>query len=236
VTAAPATAMAFGFAAPKVARALPDAWSLAEPGAVLDSRIEAVVAALDRTLGGEVRAAATELADLLTEAGAGARPDGRPLAAGWMAVAPPADPLARLWLAATVLREHRGDGHVLAAVDRGLGGLETTLTHVATGAVTREVIQPNRGWSDDDWAGALYRLGERGLLDPSGALTPSGWALREDLEAATDRLAAGPLDRLGPGNVERVIEIGAPLARRLIDEQVIPVPNPIGVGWEPRLL
>ncbi|WP_428839469.1 helix-turn-helix domain-containing protein, partial [Amycolatopsis pretoriensis] len=41
-------------------------------------------------------------------------------AAAWSAVPRPAGVLGRLWLAATVLREHRGDGHVLAAVHTGL--------------------------------------------------------------------------------------------------------------------
>lgn len=46
---------------------------------------------------------------------------------------------------ATLLREHRGDGHVLFA---------------ATGAVDRSTLQPNRGWTDDEWQHHERRLGE----------------------------------------------------------------------------
>ena len=93
-----------------------------------------------------------ELSGLLWEAVAGCRFDGRPLAAAWSRVPRPPDTAAAAWLAATILREHRGDGHVLAAVGAGLRGIDATLTHVATGAITREIIQPTRGWGDDDWA------------------------------------------------------------------------------------
>ena len=38
-----------------------------------------------------------------------------------------------LWQATTVLREHRGDGHVAALVDAGLNGLEAHITFVGAG-------------------------------------------------------------------------------------------------------
>ncbi len=42
-----------------------------------------------------------------------------------------------LWHAATVLREHRGDGHVAALVAAGLDGRQALVTMAATGAVPR---------------------------------------------------------------------------------------------------
>jgi hypothetical protein len=90
------------------------------------------------------------------------------------------------------------------------------------------VIQPNRGWSDEDWDESVRRLEDRGVLDTTGRLTSSGVAMRHELEAATDRLAAEPVERLGPAGVERVVELAAPLSRHLIDSGVVPVPNPIG--------
>ena len=41
---------------------------------------------------------------------------GRPMHAGLTALAWPDDPLGQLWHACTVLREHRGDGHLAACV------------------------------------------------------------------------------------------------------------------------
>jgi hypothetical protein len=219
----PATAVLFGFAPAMVARALPDAWSFASPAAVVESRLEAVASAL-RPVAGEV----AELTELLWRAVGACGFDGRPLAAAWAAVPKPADPLSRLWLAATILREHRGDGHVLAAVHAGLGGLETTLTHIGDGVLGRADIQPHRGWSDAQWDAAVERLRARGILDPDGRLTEAGRELRRRIEADTDRLAAAPVVELGD-DVERLLELAVPLSRAVIDRGVVPVPNPMGV-------
>jgi hypothetical protein len=220
--------MAFGFSPAMVARSLPDAWSLASPEAVQAGRQQAAGAALRDLLSGEESAVA-ELGDLLAEAVAGCRFDGRPLAAGWAAAPVPDDPFARLWLLAGVLREQRGDGHVLAAVALGLSGLEASVSNVATGTVTRELLQPVRGWTDDEWDGSVRGLQDRGLLDAGGGLTAPGAGLRRQLEDTTDRLAAGPVARLGPDRTERVLALATPLARRVIDHGPVPVPNPIGV-------
>ncbi|HET6711915.1 SCO6745 family protein [Amycolatopsis sp.] len=219
----PATAMLFGFAPSMVARALPDAWSFAAPGAVLGSRLEAVSAALGRVAGD-----VSELSALLWRAVDACAFDGRPLAAAWAAVPAPEDPLARLWLAATILREHRGDGHVLAAVHAGLGGLETTLTHIGDGVISRADIQPHRGWPDAEWDTAADRLRARGILDADGGLTAAGRELRRRIEDDTDRLAAAPVAALGP-DVERLLALAVPLSRAVVDGGLVTVPNPVGV-------
>lgn len=222
------TAMAYGFAPAMVIRALPDAWEFADPDAVLDARITSAARALRDNLDSAVIADMAELSGLLWDAVAGCRFEGRPLAAAWSSVSRPDDPAAAAWLATTILREHRGDGHVLAAVAAGLRGLDATLTFVATGAITREIIQPSRGWSDDDWDQSLRRLQARGILDRDGRLTKTGGALRRDVEDLTDRLAAAPVELLGETGVERAIALASPLSRHLIDIGIIPVPNPIG--------
>ncbi len=225
IGAPPATSMLFGFAPAMVARALPDAWTFAQPADVVSTRLTAAEAALTRVLPpGEY----AELAELLELAVSGCGFDGRPLAAGWAAVPRPDGILARIWLAATVLREHRGDGHVLAAVHAGLRGLEATVTHVAAGAFGREDVQPHRGWTDAEWESAEDRLRDKGLLDPAG-LTSAGLELRRSIEDATDRLAAGPLEALGPSAVERLVELAEPLSRHLFDAGAVPPSNPIGV-------
>jgi len=222
----PATAMLFGFAPRMVARSLPDAWKYAESAVVLQSRMDAVEAALNRILPADAPFGA--LAELLEQAVAGCAYAARPLAAAWSSVARPATPVGRVWLAATVLREHRGDGHVLSAVAAGLRGLDTTLTHIGSGAVTREVIQSNRGWSDDEWDESVTRLSERGVLGGDLTLTEQGIALRQRIENETDRLAAGPSEALGEDGVAEVLRIAVPLSRRIFDTGAIPLPNPMG--------
>jgi hypothetical protein len=222
VPAAAVEAMCYGFAPAMVRRAIPDAWTFAAPEVVLNTRIASAADVLrDEAIG-------TELPELLWEAVAACRFEARPLAAAWSQVPRPDDPVAATWLATTILREHRGDGHVVAAVGAGLRGLDASLTHVATGAISREMIQPSRGWSDEDWEQSLRRLQARGLIDRDGRLTKTGGALRRDIEELTDRLAAGPVERLGETGVKQVIELAAPVSRHLIDTGVVPIPNPVG--------
>jgi hypothetical protein len=228
IPAAAVTAMAYGFAPAMVARAIPDAWKLADPATVLDARVGSAAEALRHHLDRPALASLDELSGLLWEAIAGCRFDGRPLAAAWSQVPRPHDNVASAWLAATIVREHRGDGHVLAAVCAGLRGLDATVTFVATGAISREIIQPTRGWTDEDWQQSVRRLQARGLLDRDGRLTKTGGALRRDVEDLTDRLAAAPVERLGETGVKRAIDLAAPISRHLIDSGVVPVPNPIG--------
>ncbi len=228
VPAEAACAMAYGFSPAMVARAIPDAWRFADPAAIVIARIASAAEALRHHLDGPAVASLAELSGLLWDAVAGCRFDGRPLAAAWSVVPRPEDPVESAWLATTILREHRGDGHVIAAVGAGLRGLDATLTHIATGAITRKLVQPSRGWSDDDWELSARRLQARGLLDRDGRLTKTGGALRRDVEDLTDRLAAGPVESIGETGVKQAIALAAPVSRHLMDGGVIPVPNPIG--------
>ena len=142
-------------------------------------------------------------------------------------MARPASWFARLWSAVTVLREHRGDGHVVAATACGLTGLQASITHVATGALDREVLQRNRGWTDREWADAIEVLRERGVLGADGMLTGAGVALRENVERLTDDLATGPWRALD--DAEWTMRTLGGLATVLVDRGVVPVPNPMGV-------
>lgn len=228
VPAEAVVAMAYGFAPAMVKRAIPDAWTFADPTTVVSARITSAGEALQHHLGSSAVTVLTELSGLLWTAIEAARFDGRPLAAAWSQVPRPVDTVESAWLATTILREHRGDGHVLAGVGAGLRGLDATVSFVATGAISRELIQPSRGWSDEDWERSVGRLQARGLLDRYGRLTKTGGTLRREIEDLTDRLASAPVERLGETGVERAIALATPLSRCLIDTGVIPVPNAIG--------
>jgi hypothetical protein len=227
--AAPVEAMCYSFPSWLVARAIPDAWQYASPAAALSAKLSGAAAALRAHVPPSIHDTFGELASLLWPAVEGCRFEGRPLAAGWASVERPSDPVVSAWLAATVLREHRGDGHVMACVAAGLRGLDASVTHVATGAYPRAMIQPARGWTDPDWADSQQRLQARGLLDSAGRLTEAGTSLRRDVEAMTDRLAAGPAEHLGEAGVHAAAALAAPISRSLMDEGVVPVSNPVGV-------
>jgi helix-turn-helix protein len=212
------TATFYNFAPALVARHIPRAWTLADPQQVVEARLAAARAALTRLLGQECAASAevVELAELLREACRALTPEGRPLYAGHADQPWPEEPLLSLWHGATLLREHRGDGHIAVLVRHGLSGVEALVTHTVTGrGFTEPAAKATRGWSDEDWAAASAGLTERGLL-ADGDLTDAGRRLRADIEAGTDELSAAPWQHLGAERTARVVALGKGLSARLV--------------------
>jgi hypothetical protein len=221
----------FNFAPAFVGRAIPGVWQLISPEQALDTRLTGAVDALGRVLAGrEPQAAAA--ADLLWRAAGELDCAGRVLAAANVALpaaedGPPGSPgLARLWQAATVLREHRGDGHFAALAAADVDGCEAVVLRCGLD-LRREDMQPIRGWTDEQWAAAHARLAERGWVGPDGGLTIAGRQAHGALEAATDRAAARPWARLGAETTAELATLLTPLAQACAD--MMPVANPIGV-------
>ena len=221
VPAAPVTALFFSFAPAMVARALPDIWQRATPEQALAARLDGAVAAL-RALLPEDPARWTAAADGLEVAAQAAVTDGRALGAANAALPRPADPLARLWQAATVLRELRGDGHIAGLVNAGLTGCQALVLRDALYG-GRDQLQPNRGWTDAEWDAAAGELAGRGWLDHDGRPTAAGRDAHRAVEERTDELAARPWS----ADAAPLIEVLAPLAAAA--GAVLPYPNPIGV-------
>ncbi|MGY1742901.1 MULTISPECIES: SCO6745 family protein [unclassified Blastococcus] len=210
------TATFSNFSPAIVARHVPRAWTLASPERVVAARLAAARASLTRLLGDAATGPEVEeLAGLLREACSALTPEGRPLYAGHADQPWPDEPLLQVWHGATLLREHRGDGHVAVLVRRGLSGIEALQTHSATGrGFTPAAAQALRGWTDDEWAAAAGRLADRGLV-VDGELTEAGQRLRAELEAETDALALEAWEHLGAERTARVVELGKPLSARL---------------------
>ncbi|MDH6145137.1 hypothetical protein P3T35_007188 [Kitasatospora sp. GP30] len=197
-----------------ISRHVPALWEIAAPEAVLAARLRAVAAAQQRTLGAELLASAelAEAAELALRAAEGCTAPGRPLYAAHADQPVPDEPAPALWHAATLLREHRGDGHLAALLDAELDGLEALISHTATGkGFLPEAARATRGWSEDEWAGGEERLRSRGLLDGAGRLTEAGEQLRQQIEDRTDRLAASPYRALGEDGVARLTELAGKL-------------------------
>jgi hypothetical protein len=213
------TATFYNFAPSLVARHIPRAWSLATPERVLAARLDAARNSLTRLLGGPAAAEGddvAELAGLLREACTVLTPEGRPLYAGHADQPWPEEPVLQLWHAATLLREHRGDGHVLSLVRAGYTGIEALVSHTLTGrGFTQQAAQATRGWSDDEWAAAVARLEARGHV-ADGALTEAGVSARASVEDETDVLSAAPFEHLGAERTERVADLAGAFAGRLL--------------------
>ena len=198
-----------------VARHVPGVWEAAAPGQILDARARAVDATLRRLLGEKTLASpeTAEAARLALRAAEACSRPARPLYSAHADLPVPEEPHLALFHAATLLREHRGDGHVAVLMSAELDGLEAVVTHTATGkGMTPKWVFGTRGWSQEEWDAACGRLRERGLLDRTGELTEQGVALRARIEADTDRLDRAPYEHLGAAGVERLTELGRAFA------------------------
>jgi hypothetical protein len=130
-----------------------------------------------------------------------------------------------MWHAATLLRESRGDGHTMALANAGLSGLESIVTHTATGrGFTVEAAKKLRGWSDDQWNAALDELASRGLM-AGDQLTEAGVAHRTEIEAMTDALDAAPWEHLGAERTARLVELGKGLTRLIVTNGAFSAPG-----------
>jgi hypothetical protein len=115
---------------------------------------------------------------------------------------------------------------VAALVAAGLDGCEPLVWRAGID-VPREVLQPNRGWTDDEWAAAAERLAARGWLHPDGTVTEAGRTAHDAVEAATDAAAARPWEALGDSDLSRLRTLLAPLAAACLD--LLPARTPIGL-------
>jgi len=223
------TATFYNFHPRMVRRAIPDAWTFSTPEKVLRARLDVADKALRRLLGPEIGGehvrAAAEIARRVAEA---AEPTGRPLFAAHAALPWPDQTHLVLWHAATLLREHRGDGHVATLVVNEIDGLEAHVL-IATDYETPAALQrANRGWSEEEWAAAEDRLLARGSIDASG-LTDAGRRLRAHIEDTTDRLALPPFAAVGAGDCETLEAHLVEINRILTAGAAVPFPNPMGL-------
>jgi len=236
--AAVVTASFFNFAPAFVARAIPAVWDLIAPEDALATRLAGAQAALSTLLAGHEEEAAAA-ADLLWLAIGELDFSGRVLAAANAALPVPdgesagrgsagreSAGLAQLWQAATVLREHRGDGHFAALAAADIDGCEAVALRGCMD-LRREDLQPVRGWTDEQWDNALAGLADRGWVGPDGRLTNAGQAAHAAVESATDWAAARPWARLSPETTAGIAEALLPLARACA--AILPYPSPIGV-------
>ena len=210
----PVAATFFVFNPSLVAHFVPAVWDAASPVDVVAARYRGVSAAYGRLLGEDTLGSAevAEAADLARTAAACCSVAGRPLYAAHADLAWPDEPHLVLFHALTLIREHRGDGHVAALVNAGLSGIEALVTHTATGkGFTQPAAQATRRWSDDDWAATVSALADRGLMTADGELTDDGRALRKTVERQTNESGVAPWDALGEPGTQRLAELAGPL-------------------------
>ncbi|MFB7226277.1 hypothetical protein ACFCY9_01030 [Streptomyces fimicarius] len=212
---------------------VPDGWATADPDAVLAARLRAVDRAYRALFGDRVEGPEfAEAAALARRAAEAAGPGGQAspgMGPANSALPWPDAPHLALWHAATVLREHRGDGHIAALAEAGLDPVESLVSFAAVGAAAPEVFA-SRGWSAAEWGAARQRLQERGLLAADGTATDAGRELRAKVELRTDEEAAAPWRALGEAGRERLAGLLGEPWLEVIGSGLLPSENTLGIG------
>ena len=128
----------------------------------------------------------------------------------------PNDVVARLFHAASLLHEHRGDGHIAVLMIEGVGGLEAHVLFALDMGMPAEKLgnlsTTSRPRSSPP---SSTESRDRGLIGDDGWLSEQGHAVKQRVEALTDDLAAKPYGSLEPGEVDELMATLEPLAALL---------------------
>lgn len=206
-------AVFYNFADGEVARHIPWVWGKITPREAIAVRERSSAAALRQMIGeladspGLVR-----VADLATRAAVSAPTEGRVLYAGLRALDVPDEPVARLWHAATLLREHRGDGHNAILVAHGIGGTAAHVLLALSLGMRPEEFGRVHHLPKAQLAAVVDGLRGRGLVDAAGGFTDAGRETRERIEARTDELAASAYEVLSANELDDLIARLEPIA------------------------
>ena len=219
-TAEVVDALFYNFAPGEVARHIPKVWRTTTPEAAIAARQAGSVKALRRILGDHVDTPGfARAADLLTNAATSAPVEGRPMYAALRALPIPDEPVARLFHAASMLREHRGDGHIAALMVEGIGRLEAHVLYALDMGLPAEKFGRIHHLPAEQLAAVIDGMRDRGLIAEDGWLSEAGRAVKQRVEALTDDLAAKPYESLEANEVDELTATLESLAPLLIAAQ-----------------
>jgi hypothetical protein len=187
---------------------------------ILQARERGAVAALRVATDGIDMSAADWACARLHEAMAGVEATARPLFAALRSLSPPTDPLGKLWRAAELYREHRGDGNLAASISAGLDRVEmNVLTELWLGYPLGE-YSGSRGFAPELIEDAADGLRRRGWMDKN-SLTGDGRLAREEIERTTDDTQKSIIEGLGR-DVGEITKAFAVIGRAVVDSGAAP--------------
>jgi hypothetical protein len=211
-------AAAFGVFKPALVKESVDAARrTADAAAMVAAREQGAVASLTRIFGDDaaIADAVPRATELLRRAAAAAPPgEGRALFSGLTALGYPGTPIGELWRASDLVREHRGDSHIIAWVGHGLDPIQANISTELWWRLPIRSYVRTRGWTEDEIDNAIERLRDRGLVDGE-AFTDSGEQLRADIELCTDRQERPIVEALGD-DAEELLGLLTPMADAVI--------------------
>ena len=219
-TAEVVDALFYNFAPGEVARHIPKVWRTTTPEAALAARRTGCANALRRILADRVDTPDfARAAELLIKAATSAPYEGRPMYAALRAVPIPDDVVVLLFHAGSLLREHRGDGHIAALMVEGVGGLEAHVLFALDMGLPANKF--GRIWHlpAAQLDAVIDGMRGRGLIGDDGWLSEHGRAVKQRVEALTDDLAAKPYESLSSDELEELMALLEPLAALLIAAQ-----------------
>jgi len=213
-------ALFYNFAPGEVARHIPKVWRTTTPEAAIAARRIGCANALRRILGDHVETPAFGRAtELLTKAAITGPVEGRPMYAALRTLPIPDDVVTRLFHAASLLREHRGDGHIAALMVEGIGRLEAHVLLALDMNLPAERFGRIHHLPAEQIRAVIDGMRDRGLIGDDGWLSEQGRAVKQRVESLTDDLAAKPYESLAPGELNELITALEPLAALLLAAQ-----------------
>jgi hypothetical protein len=222
-TAEVVDALFYNFAPGEVARHIPKVWQTTTPEAAIAARLDGCTQALRHILGDRVETADFARAtELLLKAAVSAPSQGRAMYAALLALPVPDDVVTRMFHAGALLREHRGDGHIIALMTEGIGGLEAHALYALGTDIPAERFGRIHHLPATQIAAVVDGMRDRGLIGNDGWLSDEGRAVRHRVEALTDDLAAKPYESLEPAELDELIALLGPLADLLVAAQDMP--------------
>ena len=213
-------ALFYNFAPGEVARHIPKVWNTTTPEAAIAARQAGCVNALRRILGDHVDGPGFARAtDLLLAAAISAPVEGRPMYAALRTLPIPDEVVARCFHAASLLREHRGDGHIAALMVEGVGRLEAHVLLALDMDMPAEKFGRIHHLPTTQLAAVIDGMRNRGLIGEDGWLSEQGRAIKQRVESLTDDLAAPPYESLQQNELDELIAILEPIAALLLAAQ-----------------
>jgi hypothetical protein len=131
----------------------------------------------------------------------------------------PDEVVARMFHAASLLREHRGDGHIAALMVEDIGRLEAHVLYALGMNMRAEKFGRIHHLPPAQLTAVIDGMRARGLIADDGWLSEQGRAVKQRVESLTDDLASKPYECLESDELEELMEALEPLATLLIAAQ-----------------
>ena len=131
----------------------------------------------------------------------------------------PDEVVARLFHAASLLREHRGDAHIAALMVERVAGREAHVLFALDMGMPAEKFGRIHHLPSAQLAAVIGGMRDRGLIGADGWLSEPGRSVKQRVEELTDDLAARPYESLEPDELDELVAALEPLATLLLAAQ-----------------